>query len=198
VDDLKPAIGAFGDKTAITPNLDRLSNMGMRFERAYCNQAVCMASRYNLMLGSRSTSTGLFEFGREFRDAYPDAVTLPQYFMKAGYHTEAIGKVFHIGHGNTNDEASWSIPLHPETMIEYLLPESNNRELTREEALFGNARLYFRDLPKISELPRGAAWESPDVLDEGVCRRAFGKTCHQPPAHVAQKSPTAVLHGLGF
>lgn len=166
VDDLKPVISAFGDETAITPNLDRLCSMGVRFERAYCNQAVCMASRYNLMLGSRSTSTGMFDFGSEFRDVYPDAVTLPQYFMQAGYHAEAIGKVFHIGHGNTNDVASWSIPLHHEKMVEYLLPESNNRELTREEALFGNTRLYFKDLPPIRELPRGAAWESPDVLDE--------------------------------
>jgi len=166
VDDLKPTLGAFGDKVAFSPNIDRLAAKGIIFTRAYCNQAVCMASRYNLLLGSRSTSTGLFRFGKEFRDVYPDAVTLPQYFMNAGYHVESMGKVFHIGHGNTNDEASWSIPHHKEKVIEYLLPESTNRQLTREEVYFQNTRKYIKGLPGIKEFPRGAAWESPDVLDE--------------------------------
>ncbi|MHC4995494.1 MAG: sulfatase-like hydrolase/transferase, partial [Planctomycetota bacterium] len=55
VDDLKPAIGAYGDKLAITPNIDRLAARGARFTRAYCNQAVCAASRNALLLGSRTT-----------------------------------------------------------------------------------------------------------------------------------------------
>ncbi|MGQ1891322.1 sulfatase [Thermophagus sp. OGC60D27] len=166
VDDLKPTLGTYGDEIAVSPNIDKLADMGMRFNNAYCNQAVCVASRYNLMLGSRSTSTGLVHFGKELRDAYPDAVTLPQYFKRAGYHAESMGKVFHIGHGNTNDEASWSIPHHKDKVIEYVLPESTNRELTREEAYFQNTRMYIEDTPSNKELPRGAAWESPDVLDD--------------------------------
>lgn len=166
VDDLKPTLGVYGDPVAQSPNIDRLAEKGMTFKYAYCNQAVCMASRYNLLLGARSTSTGIYNFGVEFRDEYPDAITLPQFFMNVGYHTEAIGKVFHIGHGNTNDEASWSIPHHKEKVIEYLLPESTNRKLTREEAFFQNSQMFIEDLPPNKELPRGAAWENPDVLDD--------------------------------
>lgn len=166
VDDLKPTLGVYGDSVAISPNIDRLAREGMRFDRAYSNQAVCAPSRYNLMLGSRSTSTGLYNFGKEFRDIIPNAVTMPQYFMKAGYHTESMGKVFHFGHGNTGDEASWSIPHFKEKVIEYIVPESTNRQLTKEEALFENTRMYLGDTPPINELPRGAAWESPDVLDD--------------------------------
>lgn len=166
VDDLKPTLGTYGDEAGISPNIDRLAEKGMRFDMAYCNQAVCVASRYNLMLGSRSTSTGLFRFGRQFRDAYPDAITLPQYFKEHGYHVESMGKTFHIGHGNTGDEQSWSVPHHKEKVVEYLLPESTNRQLTREEAFFQNSRKYSKGLPKNKDLPRGAAWESPDVLDE--------------------------------
>lgn len=166
VDDLKPTLGVYGDSVAVSPNIDRLANDGLLFNRAYCNQAVCAPSRYNFMFGSRSTSTGLYNFGREFRDVMPNAVTLPQHFMKAGYHTESMGKVFHIGHGNTNDKASWSIPHFKEKVIEYVNPESTNRELTREEAYFENTPMYIKDTPPNHELPRGAAWESPDVLDE--------------------------------
>ena len=162
VDDLKPTLGSFGDALAVSPNIDRLAAQGMRFERAYCNQAVCMASRYNLMLGSRSTSTGFYTFGTQFREIYPDAVTLPQHFINHGYVAHSMGKVFHIGHGNTNDDTSWSVPHHPDKVIEYVLPESNNRELTREEGLFTNQGARDSDG---NLRPRGAAWEAPDVLD---------------------------------
>lgn len=166
VDDLKPTLGCYGDKAAISPAIDALATDGLRFNRAYCNQAVSGPSRFNLLTGARSTTSGLYSFGTDFRKVYPDAVTLPQYFMNACYHTEAIGKVFHVGHGNLNDAASWSIPHHKEKIIEYLLPESTGRQLTREEAYFDNTKMYFPDAPANKDLPRGAAWESPDVLDE--------------------------------
>ena len=164
VDDLKPSLASFGDDFAISPNIDRLAAQGMRFEKAYCNQAVCMASRYNLLLGSRSTSTGFYNFGVQFRDVYPDAITLPQHFINNGYVAHSMGKVFHIGHGNTNDDASWSVPHHPDKVIDYVLPESNLRVLTREEGLFTNQGAWLEG--RKEKRPRGAAWEAADVLDE--------------------------------
>lgn len=160
VDDLKPAIGAYGNETAITPAMDKLASESMRFNKAYANQAVCAPSRFNLMLGSRSTSTGIYGFGRDFRDFYPDATTMSQYFKQHGYHAESMGKVYHIGHGTYNDKASWSIPHHPDKVIEYNDPASTGGELTREEALFSNRSWEFA-----RSLSRGAAWESPEVQD---------------------------------
>jgi len=163
VDDLKPLAGAYGDKLARTPAIDRLAARGVRFDRAYCNQAVCGPSRYNLMLGTRSTTSGLYSFGRELRDVYPDAITLPQHFMARGYRAESLGKVYHIGHGTYGDPVSWTVPHHKDLVIEYADPRSKpDGQLTREEALFGNVR---SDRP-IREFPRGAAFESPDVPDE--------------------------------
>ncbi|MDB4365276.1 sulfatase-like hydrolase/transferase [Akkermansiaceae bacterium] len=49
VDDLRPALGCYGDKTAVTPNLDKLAGEGILFERAYCQLAVCSPSRLSLM-----------------------------------------------------------------------------------------------------------------------------------------------------
>jgi iduronate 2-sulfatase len=161
VDDLKPALGCYGDKLAKTPNFDRLAARGMRFDLAYCNQAVCAPSRNGLMLGSRSTSIGIYSLGEHFRRAVPDATTLPQYFKQQGYRAEAIGKVLHTGHGNHDDANSWSVPSIPEKVVEYLRPESTaGGQLTREEAFFTNQRLG-----EISTLPRGAAWEISDVPD---------------------------------
>jgi iduronate 2-sulfatase len=160
VDDLKPALGCYGDALARTPNIDRLAARGMRFDAAYCNQAVCSPSRNNLMLGSRSTSLGIYNLGTNFRAAVPAAVTLTQYFMRHGWRAEGMGKILHVGHGNTNDTASWSVPFHPEKLVEYVLPASTGGKLTREEAFFSNAQAGPN-----TALPRGAAWEAPDVPD---------------------------------
>lgn len=162
VDDLKPAIGCYGDEIAKSPNIDALAARGMRFDLAYCNQAVCAPSRFTLMLGSHSTSTGLYGLGSPLRKVIPNAVTMPQYFAKhGGYRTESLGKVFHIGHGNLGDPESFSQPHFHEKLIEYLVPESTDGgQLTREEAYFTNQKLG-----QIRSLPRGAAFESPDVGD---------------------------------
>lgn len=158
VDDLKPSFGAYGDQWVHSPNLDRLSSRGMRFDMAYCNQAVCAPSRNNLLVGSRSTSLGVYSLGYHFRRAWPKAVTMPQYFKQHGYHAAGVGKVFHIGHGNINDVHSWSVPFHPDKVIDYVLPESTGGKMTREQAYFSNKS------PK--GLPRGAAWEIADVEDD--------------------------------
>lgn len=161
VDDLKPALGCYGDPIARTPNLDALAARGMRFDLAYCNQAVCAPSRFTLMLGSHSTSTGLYGLGSQLRQIVPDAVTIPQHFAKHGYRTESLGKIFHIGHGNHGDPDSFSVPHFHDKVIEYLDPASTDGgKLTREEAYFTNQKLG-----QIRSLPRGAAYESPDVDD---------------------------------
>ena len=161
VDDLKPAMGCYGDNAAITPNMDALARRGMRFDMAYCNQAVCAPSRFTLMLGAHSTSTGLYGLGSHLRKAWPGAVTMPQHFAKHGYRTESLGKVFHIGHGNQGDPESFSVPHFHDKVIEYLDPESTDGgKLTREEALFTNQKLG-----QIRSLPRGAAYESPMAND---------------------------------
>lgn len=185
VDDLKPSFGAYGVDWVHSPNLDRLAASGMRFDRAYCNQAVCAPSRNNLLTGSRSTTLGVYSLGYHFRRAVPNAITLPQVFMKHGYHSAGVGKVFHVGHGNVNDEQSWSVPLHPEKVVDYALDESTGGQLTREEAYFSNQKLGA-----IKELPRGAAWEEADVDDqsyadgriaaEGIRRLTAYKESEQP------------------
>ncbi len=161
VDDLKPALGCYGDRIAKTPNLDALVARGMRFDMAYCNQAVCAPSRFTLMLGSHSTSTGLYGLGSQLRQIVPNAITMPQHFAKHGYHTESLGKVFHIGHGNNGDPESFMAPHFKDKVIEYLDDESTDGgKLTREEALFTN-----QALDRIRSLPRGAAFESPVAND---------------------------------
>ena len=160
VDDLKPVLGCYGDTKVKSPNFDRLAARARLFRRAYCNQAVCAPSRNALLTGLRPQTLGIYDLGTNFRSALPDAVTLPQLFRQAGYRTEAAGKIFHVGHGNHEDAASWSVPHWQAKTVAYALPESRAKGVTREEALFSNS-----DTP-VQKLPRGPAFESAEVDDE--------------------------------
>lgn len=194
VDDLKPALGCYGDPLARTPNLDRLAARGMRFDLAFCNQAVCAPSRNNLLLGSRSTSLGIYSLSENFRNAVPDAVTLPQYFHSKGWRTEAIGKILHTGHGNHDDTASWSVPPVKGQVVEYLNPaNSANGQLTREEAMFSNQKLG-----RIRELPRGAAWENVDVADNAYSDGRTADLGIQRLRTAKEKPDQPLFLALGF
>lgn len=157
VDDLKPVLGCYGDKLVKTPNIDRLASRSMRFDAAYCNQAVCSPSRNALLTGLRPQTLGIYDLGTNFRQGRQNAVTMPQWFKANGYSAQGMGKIFHVGHGNTNDEASWSVPYFRGKVVDYALPE-NKRELSREEAMFDNK--------SPANLPRGAALENADVPDD--------------------------------
>ena len=108
VDDLRPSIGCYGDEHAITPNIDRLAARGVTFDRAYCQVAVCNPSRASLMTGLRPDTLGVWTLPIHFREAMPDAVTLPQWLRRFGYRAVSHGKIFH---NPTPDPQSWSEPI---------------------------------------------------------------------------------------
>jgi len=115
-DDLRPQLGCYDYPGMITPNVDQLASRGMVFKRAYCQAAVCRASRASLLLGLRPDSTEIWSNGsrhRHFRDHLPDTATLPQHFKNNGYHSQSFGKIFHgafVVRNKWNDPASWSAP----------------------------------------------------------------------------------------
>ena len=131
------------------------------FKRAYCNQAVCSPSRNALLTGLRSTTLGIYDLATNFRVSRPDAVTLPQYFKENGYRTEGMGKIFHHGHGNHEDDASWSVPFWRSDVVHYALKEhADANKNSREAALFNNVAGA-----KAKDLAKGVAYESADVPD---------------------------------
>lgn len=105
VDDLRPELGCYGQSSIHSPNIDRLAGEGLLFERAYCQQAVCSASRTSLLTGLRPDATGVYNLTTHFRKNIPEVITLPQYFKNQGYHTEWWGKIYHA---RLFDSLSWT------------------------------------------------------------------------------------------
>src|SRR5829696_8832423 len=85
-DDLRAELGCYGSG-AKTPNLDALAAKGVRFDHAYCQQALCNPSRSSFLTGRRPDALHLWSNGTHFRDKNPDVTTLPQWFKAHGYET---------------------------------------------------------------------------------------------------------------
>ncbi|MBM83316.1 MAG: iduronate-2-sulfatase [Planctomycetaceae bacterium] len=113
IDDMRPALGCYGDRVAVSPNIDRLAKRGVVFNRAYCQQAVCCPSRLSILTARRPDTIRVWDLKTHFRDTLPDVVTLPQHFKNNGYHTQSIGKIYHGSGKPSKDPPSWSAPpLH--------------------------------------------------------------------------------------
>lgn len=107
-DDLRADLGCYGS-VAKTPNIDKLAAHGVRFERAYCQQALCNPSRSSFLTGRRPDTLRLWSNGIHFREKNPDVVTIPQWFKENGYETRDVGKIFHNWHTKEKgDRRSWS------------------------------------------------------------------------------------------
>ena len=156
VDDLRPELGAYGSR-AVTPNLDALAKESLVFERAYCNQAVCGASRLSLMSGHYPEFTDERTFHvTGWRERWPDVLTLNQHFTANGYTSIGLGKVYHGTGGEGVDPENWSRWIRVRNTRSYLDPENAriHREASRE------ARPG-----QIGGRPRGPSTESADVGD---------------------------------
>ena len=183
VDDLRPELGCYGSSIAVTPNLDRLATRGMRFDRAYCQQAICRPSRASLMTGLRPESTGLFHNDVALRDLQPDVLTLPQHLIAHGYQTAYVGKIFHRGdtdesHSWSREAAKWLGPDIQRPSGPYRLPE--NAQLRNDNFQAMMAR-YGEAARK--GLASGPAFERADVPDhayiDGFNTRLAVKTMKQ-------------------
>jgi iduronate 2-sulfatase len=162
VDDLRPMLGCYGDPIVRSPNIDGLAARGMLFERAYCQSPQCGPSRVSFMTGLRPGTTGIYSLRDRFkfdRVNGPAFVTLPEHFIRYGYHARAYGKIYHDGR---DDPQSWSTPASPGRENEIL-------EIADLKALEG---LPFEKRAAVPTLiaPRTdcPAWQSPDLPDEAL------------------------------
>ena len=74
-----------------TPNLDRLATGGIRFTRAYCQDAICAPSRCSMFSGLYPRTLGSLD-NRDDTLVMQQVVSMQKTFQQAGYRTGAFGK----------------------------------------------------------------------------------------------------------
>ena len=112
IDDLKPTLGCYGDKLAITPSIDRIAKRGTVFLNAQCQWPVCGPTRASLMTSLRPEAVGVMDLKTSMRALKSDVLTLPQHFKNSGYATTGVGKIYDprcVDDRATLDAPSWSI-----------------------------------------------------------------------------------------
>lgn len=94
-DQLIPVLtGAYGHPVVKTPNLDRLTGEGARFDAAYSPCPVCAPARAAMMTGKYVSNIGAWDNAAAFSCEEP---TLAHYLTLAGYDTVLSGKMHFIG-----------------------------------------------------------------------------------------------------
>ena len=111
-EDNGPALGAYGDAYADTPNLDRLADRGTVYLNAWSNAPVCAPARTAIITGMYPPAIGAHHMRSRVR--LPDGVPMfPQLLRAAGYYAtnnakedynvEKLGRVW----DESSNEAHW-------------------------------------------------------------------------------------------
>lgn len=84
-EDINPHLGCYGDRYAVTPNLDRLASRSLRYLNCWSNAPVCAPARTSLISGLYAPSTGSEHMRSQTR--LPDGFKMyPQFLREAGYY----------------------------------------------------------------------------------------------------------------
>ncbi|MGB0743988.1 MAG: sulfatase family protein [Opitutales bacterium] len=87
------AVGAYGGRFGeldLTPNIDRIADEGMRFDRAYVGNSICAPARATLLTGKHSHLNGKFDNQTKFDH---DQQQFQKILQKNGYQTAMVGKI---------------------------------------------------------------------------------------------------------
>ena len=121
VDDLRPDLGCYDHALVKSPNIDKLAAQGTRFERAYCQHALCAPSRASILTSTRPEKNGIQDLEDRVSVILPNAPTIPKVFKANGYETVGYGKIYHSGGDDASSFTKRVANLG--SFKDYLLPE---------------------------------------------------------------------------
>ena len=84
------AISAYGHRLNQTPNIDRIAQGGMRFDRCLVTNSICGPSRAVILTGKYSHLNGFYNNTNSVFDG--SQTTFPKLLQGAGYQTAIVGK----------------------------------------------------------------------------------------------------------
>ncbi|HMU47781.1 MAG TPA: sulfatase [Chitinophagaceae bacterium] len=83
------AISAYSKQLISTPNIDRLANEGIKFNKAFVGNSICAPARATLLTGQHSHKNGIKDNRTRFDSS---KTTIAHLLSNSGYQTALIGK----------------------------------------------------------------------------------------------------------
>src|SRR6185295_10135672 len=83
------AISAYNKKLILTPNIDRIANEGILFNKCFVGNSICSPARATLLTGQHSHKNGMKNNFTRFDSSKMNVAKLLQ---AAGYQTAIVGK----------------------------------------------------------------------------------------------------------
>lgn len=86
-------LGCYNHPLLQTPNIDKMADNGLRFERFYAASPVCTPTRASVMTGRHANRMAAFTWNYSIR---PEEISIARLLSDKGYHTAHFGK-WHLG-----------------------------------------------------------------------------------------------------
>ena len=173
-EDISPHLGCYGDKNAITPNIDELATNSIRYQNAFTTAGVCAPCRSAIITGIYQSTLGTHHM-RCNAKLPKDVKPFPVYLKKAGYYCTNNSKQDYQFKtpsnvwDESNKKAHWKNrpdPKQPFSQFSILLDvtkaefqASPNTNKSRKTSHRSNARMppqltlppYYPDTPIVRE-----------------------------------------------
>jgi len=149
-EDNNPYIGAYGDKLARTPTLDRLASDGILYENCFSQAPVCAPSRFSLITGMYATSCGPAHHMRAQGRIPKGLRGFPAYLREAGYYCTNNAKTDYnapINMADAWDESSRKAHWRSRPKGKPFFAVFNH-EVTHESQLFPRNLARHKPLPE--------------------------------------------------
>jgi iduronate 2-sulfatase len=125
VDDLRPELKSFGASYINSPNIDKLAEKGVSFQKHFVNAPSCGPSRYTLLTGQYGPgrNDALFLRADKIEKGLAVDPSMPEWFKIHGYTTVSVGKVSHHPGGRGGEDWNDSLKLEiPKAWDKHLMP----------------------------------------------------------------------------
>jgi arylsulfatase A-like enzyme len=168
------ALSIAGNPILKTPNHDRIGREGMRFQNAFCTNALCAPARAVALTGQYSRSTGALSNMGLNRPLAADIPLFTDLLREAGYEIAILGKV----HGrNGFEERNWDYYFgHNDPANNYNNPffkEGRNGKV-------GPQQQFHNVYPDDLTVDRALAWLEEDRGDKPFCLLVWFVAPHEP------------------
>ena len=168
------ALSIAGNPIVKTPNQDRIAREGIRFQNAFCTNALCAPARATALTGLYSRSTGALSNERLDAPLPADIPLFTDLLRAAGYEVAILGKI-HIHNGV--EERYWDYYFgHNAPSNDYVNP------LFKEgrKGNVGPEKQYSNAYPDDLTVDKALAWLEEDRGDKPFCLLIWFVAPHEP------------------